>query len=78
MDKGVKITHTSKDVLMFNNNHNSILDYKELKSNIDILHNLICRNKTENILTSDEFIVIDKLYERLNMEYDRLTRLGEE
>mgnify|MGYP001127285925 CR=1 FL=1 len=74
MDKGVKITYTSKDVLVFNNNHNSILDYKELKSNIDILHNLICRNKTENILTSDEFIVIDKLYERLNMEYNRLMK----
>lgn len=73
MDTGVKITHTREDVLVFNN-YNSVIDYKELKSNIDILHNLICRNKTENILTPDEFMVIDKLYERLNMEYDRLMK----
>lgn len=66
------------DKLVYINSKGSVIDYKELKFNIDVLYNLICRNKTDRVLTPEEFRVIDKLYERLKLEYSRLIRESEE
>lgn len=67
----------NEDKLVYVDNSKSLIDYGDMKMKIDTLYGLICRNKTDRILTPEEFSVIDKLYESLKWNYERLTRLGE-